>query len=480
MARNLPNQAEIGKIIPFAHPNRPEPTRTSQTNKTTPNATPNAHHFRYAGQRWRIYRRGDGPDAPWYLEFERARRRYKASLGTASRQHAEVEAKSHIDAFLKRRRDDRSGLTERRASGQHSTIGELLAVVPSLPITAKVKTRGAYAWSLRWVLRRALDLATDAEVDAQSAAVLNKATAQKFFAGVIAEAARQPTQASRNTFLRNATSIWASSLALFAPLPLDAMREQFSIRLPDLAEFRAGRKLYLRERVQQSGHFARPSDAVVRRTLVEWVRMARTPGYTVPGLRRHGPQLSDLDRRNAFIAAGLALSCGLRAGEFVQARWSWFTTQNGRPLLSAVVDVKNRSGALSVRPVDPFWRVLNFWVDRNGWRSAPDDYCLEARPSEPGGHGGLAYTIGGHCDRTWWPRYIVGRWLRNLGWTTQKTNHALRDLAASFVTMKFGLHRAQIFCRHGQMQTTQAHYNQFVDEDIMDNPRALAWFTWAK
>jgi hypothetical protein len=89
------------------------------------------------------------------------------------------------------------------------------------------------------------------------------------------------------------------------------------------------------------------------------------------------------------------------------------------------------------------------------------------------------WAAGGKSDREVWPFFHVSAWLRRLGWTMQKSNHALRDCAASHVTMRFGLERAKIFCRHSTLATTEAHYSHFVSEDKMDNPHRLAWLRWA-
>src|SRR5574337_663752 len=474
MSATAPLPAGCDNVIPFPDANTPQSTPIRTKSKTTANAT--THHFRYAGQRWTISRRTPEADATWYLVFERDRQRYRAGLGTSSRAHAEAEAKSHIDAFLKRRREDRSGLNPR--AKPFATLTSIFAVVPTLPITASKTPRDSYVWSLRWVLKFALELAGDDQVDKLDAGVLSKQTASLYFRKVMAVANAKPSQAERNTWLRTATTFWANAAALFAPLPLNYLRETANLVLPDLKDWRDARKIYFRERVPAGDKFNRPADAIIRRTLVEWVKLGRTAGYTIPTATKHGPILSELDRRNVFIAAGLALACGLRAGEFERARWDWFQVQNGRPiLLTRDVAVKNRSGELQVRPLDPFWRVLNDTVDRNGWRTG--EFCLAEREKSRGDHDTLRYCHGGKSDRLEWPRYLVGKWLRWLGWRTQKTNHGLRDLAASYVTMKFGLHRAQLFCRHEQMTTTQFHYNQFVDVDVMDDPKRLAWLKWA-
>jgi len=458
--------------------NRVTPGPTSHAAKTTSNPH---HNFKYAGRKWRLFKRSRKPDASWYIEFERDGDRTLRSLETTSTTHAEAEAKSYIDAFLQHRRDERSGLSKRTAAG--STLGEILAVVDSLPITAGPATRQSYVWSLRWVLRRALVL-EDAAIPALRADVLSKDTARRYFTNIMAEARQIESQGQRATFLRTACTFFDNSRALFAPLPLDAMRETFNLKIPaDIEEYRKGKKLFFREKLGQGSEFERPSDAVIRRTLVEWVKLGNTPGYEIPTARRHGPKLSELHRRNVFIAVGLALSCGCRAGEFEQVKWDWLRTENGHPLLSATdVNVKNRTGQIRVRPLDPFWKILQRTIHRNQWHSGQSgtDYVLEEREREHVTGKPACVTRGGQSDRTEWPKTLASQWLRWLGWTTQKSNHALRDLSASWVTMKFGLERARIFCRHGQSSTTASHYNRFVDADVMDDSKRLAWLRWAK
>lgn len=464
-------------IVPLpSQANTVQPTQTHPTAKTTSNPR---HTFKYAGRKWRLFKRSRRPDASWYVEFQRAGVRTLRSLETTSITHAETEAKSYIDAFLQHRRDQRSGLAHRDAAA--ATLAQVFAIVPNLPITAGQSTRNSYVWSLRWVLRLALDV-TDDQIPALRADVLSKDTARRYFTAVMAKARQIASQGERATFLRTACTFFDNARALFAPLPLDALRETFGLVVPaGIDDFRNGKKLFLREKISQGSEFERPPDAVVRRTLVEWVKLGKTRGYQIPTARRHGPELSELHRRNVFIAVGLALSCGLRAGEFEQVRWNWFRTENGRPLLSSTdAQVKNRSGAIKVKPLGPFWDILNRTIDRNGWRGQSDDYCLAEREKEHVTGKPACVTRGGASDRVEWPKTLASQWLRWLGWTTQKTNHALRDLAASWVTMKFGLERARIFCRHGQSSTTASHYNRFVDADVMDNPKRLAWLRWAK
>jgi hypothetical protein len=203
-----------------------------------------------------------------------------------------------------------------------------------------------------------------------------------------------------------------------------------------------------------------------------------------PGARRLAQPITDTARRNMFIAVGLSLAFGLRRGERPQVRWSWFQRLEGIPMLRCqCVDVKGGTNEINVVALDPFWTIFNRVVDARGWRGAPEDYCLIERPKVPGHFArapGLQFSRGGKCDRTYWPAWDVSRWLRDLGWQTQKTNHALRDLSASLITMKYGLDAAARWCRHKNRATTESHYSRFVELGKMVDPKQLAWFGWAK
>jgi integrase len=489
MPQNASNPEESSKIVPLRPVDTQDPAGPEQPGKVTSRATSRrtlpARHFKYRGRRWRMYKRKADPEAAWWIELRRHGKRQPMSLGTYATDQAEAEAKLRIDLFMEKRETDLRRSMVQPGDRKYSTIAQVIAAVPELPITANAITRNSYVWSLRWVLRLALGL-TDAEVDTQSAGVLNKATARAFFDRVAAAAAKMPTQAERNTYKRNAYTFYDNSRALFAPRPLESMRETLGLRLPEMTAWREGKKMYAEE-VDAAAAFERPSDQIIRRTLVEWVRIGRTPGYQVTcgsGNSRRPDELAPLNetaRRNMFIAIGLALSCGLRKSEIAKVRWEWFQTRNGHPqLCEYAVDVKNRSNRIDVRPVDPFWKILNRVIDRNGWRGSPGEHCLAQRPKVKGVHRALDFSHGGKSDRVYWLFYHVGKWLRTLGWRTQKTNHALRDYTASTITMKYGLERASSWCRHGQIATTQAHYSRFVDDEARDNPRLLQWFRWAK
>lgn len=286
--------------------------------------------------------------------------------------------------------------------------------------------------ALYLVLRDAFQAADPATLDCSA---ITESASIRYFTARERRARAILDQSRRASMMRSTNSIFNQARSVFAPRALARMPKG----LPDFSGFvNAGRKFGLRAPVLSHP----PADpALIRRTLVSW------------------RQLPDL---NMFFAAGHALACGLRAGEIAQARWSWHTARNGSPLLHATaVHVKNQTGELAVVPLHPFWRAMRRRVPP---AAQPADYII----------------TGTDTERTDSVFRRVSDWLRDLGWTTQKTNHALRDLSASLVTMKYGLDVAKHWCRHATIATTERHYNRFVDPvSLLQNQQNLKWLHFA-
>ncbi len=298
-----------------------------------------------------------------------------------------------------------------------------------------------YAAALRLVLLQAYPSRGLATLDC---AALTEAAAMRYFTARERAALAEPDQRRRAALLRSANSLFNQARAIFAPRSI-ARLKRAGHALPDLAPFaNAAKKFSLRA---PPAPFDPPDDTLVRRTLIAWTR---------------------LDDRNMFLAAGHALACGLRAGEMAQARWTWHTERDGIPLLRAAdVQVKNQTGRLEVVPLNPFWTIMQRRVRRSKWHD----------PAEPSPDYILTGTATERADAVF---RRASAWLRGLGWRTQKTNHALRDLSASLITMKYGLDHAKHWCRHSAIATTERHYNRFFDPVTMIQRRQkLKWLKFA-
>lgn len=479
--------ADVG----IGEPNKTAAPTAARTPDISPAGKPGlpVERFKYRGRAWSIRKRRDDPDANWQLYFEDRGRRYPFSLGTASKQLAITEAKLKIDLHF-------DGRTEalrqsmQRPGNACSTFADVFAIALQLDIDARTDTaRKNYIWGTRYVIAHALELRTPADVDALSTSVLTAETAEKFFARARAHERKIAGQAKANTFRRTCNQAFCFCCALFAPRATRSMKRDFKLTVPEtIAAFRACQET---DRFNvPTATFQRPAPAVLRSTLTEWLRIARTPGYPIPGgahmscRPREIAPLSDIARRNMFIAIGLMLAFGLRKAEVKKVRWNWFQTVDGMPMLRCQdVDVKGGTNEINIVALDPFYRILMRTIARNNWRGSPNEYCLIERPKVQGAHPtltGLKFAYGGHTDRTYWPAMDVSHWLRSLGWETQKTNHALRDYSASLITMRYGLDAASRWCRHKNRATTESHYNGFVELGKMANPKLLAWIRWAK
>lgn len=481
--------AAVSNIIPLAEPANPvQPTQTSPQPKTT-SATIRSHWFKYAGRQWRIYKRSSAADAPWYIEFYRDKARFPRSLGTSSKAHAELEAKSFIDAWMQERRDARSGLAPRQTT-KFATVGDLAAFLPRLTIKASAKTRADYLANLRRVLVPALGIERAAVDDVILDRLDDRASA-RFFAWVETEANQLPTQADRMRFRGSWLSMYQTACALFSPRAEYQFTKTFGLVFPDLKHWRNGAKIHGPQLPRDTGP-AIPEDAIVRRTLREWAKLGNTPGYECRNRdhRRRQPggktdfvfgPLTELDRRNMFLAIGLELSCGLRKSEVPRVKWGWLKRFHGVPHLSERdTEVKNATGEVHIVPLDPFWNFMLRVARRNNWVGSTDEPLLNARHKTDGQHRALQFSHGGHTDATYWPFTHIGWWLRDLGWDMTKTNHALRDYSASMITMRYSLADASEWCRHSSITTTQGSYNRFVQMGKRVNARALAWLRWAK
>lgn len=299
-----------------------------------------------------------------------------------------------------------------------------------------------YAAALRQVARKAFPAR---DLDTLDCSALTEAAAIRYFTECERLALTESDQRRRAAIVRSTNSVFNQARAIFAPRAIARLKRSGHV-LPDLSLFvNAGKKFSLRA---PAASFDPPDDTLIRRTLISWTR---------------------LDDRNMFLAAGHALACGLRAGEMSQALWSWHTHRDGIPVLRAdAVNVKNQTGRLEVVPLEPFWTIMQRRIVKRGWSvSVPASPC--------------SYILTGtDTERTDAVFRRVSAWLRGLGWRTQKTNHALRDLSASLITMKYGLDFAKHWCRHSTITTTERHYNRFFDPVTMiQRRRKLKWLRFA-
>lgn len=400
----------------------------------------------FAGKKWRIFKRAGSPC--WYLVFQKDGKRHLHSLGDTTKETACEAAKLKIRAWKEGRLDVLRRSMERPAGKQFSSMTEFCAAALASPC-GKLSSREDQVAKLRRVIQRA-----GRNPDTCTTVVFSDDTAKDYFRHVEQHAQTITNQKRRNSYIGSALATFTGSMATIAPAKL---RHYENLTLPDVTSWREALKKSGVKHNKARG-FDAPPLPMVRAMMREWVRIAQDGDYA------HVPHRFEFDRRNVFLAMGLMLSFGLRKSEVAQVRWEWFTRDNYGPVLRGDALVKNGSGELRMTPLNPFWRIFNHFATVRGWRKA----------SGP--------VLDGTCsaDVRDYPFTHIGLILRRLGWETQKTNHALRDLAASLITTKFGANKAQWWARHSSVTTTEAHYSRFVDQRAaLTQANVLPWLNFA-
>jgi integrase len=229
-------------------------------------------------------------------------------------------------------------------------------------------------------------------------------------------------QAKSVSLKRSANGRVNQAAGLCAPKALDWYKSQ-GIPIEGLEDFAKTFKVCRFGRLPDVSYNP-PSEEVLQATLAAW---------------------EALPDGNVFRTIGMALAFGLRAMEISQAKWSWFNTRNGYPVLDSTGDavrVKGKTGMVQVRALDPFYTILR----------------AKAQPAR-----GEVTVLNGTPDTVNVNTFIgVSSWLKALGWKTLRHTHALRAYAGSLIAMRYSMYEAQIFLRHSSVVITEGHYSYFV------------------
>jgi integrase len=263
----------------------------------------------------------------------------------------------------------------------------------------------------------------------------------RYFEHALALAKRAATQADGVRARTTANSIFNQAKAIFKPKALAGMRRRWvdeqgkaqeGLHLPAF-NLTAAWKEEKFDRVK--AEFTAPTDKVIKTTLEKWLELPR----------------------NQFLAVGLELAFGLRAGEIAQATWELFTVVEGAPFLRGNITVKSKTGWLEVRGLDTFYSTLLARIVAEGWRGKSEEFVLQ----------------GTMTDRSDAIFRNVSAWMRGLGWKTQKTNHALRAYSGSQVAMRYGIYSASVWLRHSSVKVTEDHYMRYLELHKIGDPTKL-------
>jgi integrase len=373
------------------------------------------------------FKRSSSVTAPYYVRFVLRGRRYVRCLNTAdlvlARKAARTVRKQIADALVRGDMDAIEGTKSRHTVS--ITVAKLLEHYAAAPLTAGSRTRHNNGAALKHIIATA----TGQDADAQPISVMDGSIIRRWFDAKRTAASAETDQQVAQRILRSANSMANQAAGVVIPRARDYYASN-SCDHPSLADFYG---VYKRIRVRglpAHGHDA-PTDQIVQATLAAW---------------------ETIEEKNLFLAVGFALAFGLRLGEITQARWSWLTEVSGAPFLDSTastesIQVKNKTGRIQVRALDPFFTTLRARATARGWIGSGSDPVVVT-------------PYGDLCRG-------ISRWLRALGWRTQKAAHALRDYAGSMVILKYGPHDAQAFLRHASVTVTERHYSTFVNARAM-------------
>lgn len=378
---------------------------------------------------FKLFKRSDERDAPYYIEFVYRGKRYMRCLETPNAEEGQRRARIRYDAIVRAVQSDNYAALDktklrRLAAG---TVGQLLDAYQLAGVDAVLHTRNRNGKALQVILRSAFPQEDTLKLPLFH---INGDLAANYLAAAAARATAEPDQQAAIRIRRTANSTLAQARAVFAPRARPTY-EAKGLWAPCLAAFYETYNTRRFTRLPKTG-YTPPPDAVITATLTAW------------------RAIDSAADRNLFLAVGLELAFGLRIGEIGQARWSWLTARNQCPCIDTSgcpdVHVKNHTGLIQVRALDPYYTDLMTSVRTHNWQGKPDEYIL----------------TGSDAVRTDDTFRRVSAWMHALGWQTTKTNHALRAYAGSQVAMKYSIYEAQTWLRHSTVTVTESHYSQFV------------------
>lgn len=390
--------------------------------------------------KFRLFKRGDDgkemspstagyKDRPYYFRFTHRGKAYPRCLETPDATEAQRRAKAkyaEIVAAVSSGEYKRLDATKLRTPNSAS-LSDLFTAYRAGPSEANAKTREVNIHALRQIAGTATTLRE-----------LTPALVRQWFAAVqlatltLAGGPGDNPQEAAASLKRSANSRWAQARSLFTDRCLAHYLDQDLIpNLVHLQEFVAAGNAATFNRIPKQ-NYNPPADEVIHQTLATW---------------------ETLTDRDMFLAIGHELSFGLRLAEVAQARWDWHSLRNGYPVLEGRAAVKNGSGLIQVRALDPFYSTMKRIATANQWWGVASGVSPDT-----------SIITGTDTYRTDGLFRAISDWLRHLGWETMKTNHALRAYAGSQVAMRYGIYEAQMFLRHSTVKVTEANYSHFVSK----------------
>lgn len=151
----------------------------------------------------------------------------------------------------------------------------------------------------------------------------------------------------------------------------------------------------------------------------------------------------------------MAYDLGMRAGEISAAKWDWIEQEDTPQGPRYWMIVKERP---DFSPKGISGRIPIFdgvYVKLMAEQKPGAVHILEAATN---------------TEREDLTKREFSKWMRDLGWTSQKCAHELRKLRGCWWFSRYGMERAYKWLRHANMQTTLDHY---ADLAMQDEPEMI-------
>jgi len=314
---------------------------------------------------------------------------------------------------------------------------------------------------------------------------LNSALIQRYAQSVLDSAvAEQAGDRRLNQLKRSANSTWSTARMLFGK-SMRAYYASVGLTLPPSIDTFCKTSPFP-GKIGKKTQYDTPPDHIIAATFrdLEEVQRAANP--------------------NLYAAVHLALAFGLRKGEIIGARVRdimWKTSPGhvapSPPLASAkpfgVAGSGERAGVRGSAPSPPSgeragvrgFEVCENWVARrprdvpkNGAEQPfihPKNQSLARLEPLLAGRPPEDYILTGRhkSARVEYPFRDISRWMRGLGWGTQKTIHEFRAYAIAQVAAAEGIFEASKWARHSSVVITQANYGHHCRRTHLDLPIQL-------
>lgn len=420
--------------------------------------------FVHGGREYNLMKRQQTTDAPWYLRMWFRGKAYWRCSNTNDADLAVNKLKKIVDAIL---HGDSRFLSETKLRDpiKYATLGQVFEKYRTQSPVARL-TANANINALCNMLR----VVFGENADTQSLLVtqLTPAFVRSFQNKTVEHVKEQklPALAERLTLARaqhTANSLWNQARSLFiAPMMLK-YRDAGLVFPADFDALATTPKIAGVERTR----YVQPADELIQSTIaalrgmmakVETAVAAGNPPKPEPGKRTDleeqpatEPSL-DLQDRMAVVLA-LEIGCGMRKGEVVVSRAGWIGQVNGAWSVTIPEEVTKNELPRRLRLPAEFQPYILRYIERR--KLEPED---------------LLIPNAGRVTRA------TSKWMRDLGWTGTKTNHALRKYYGYLIAKSYGMEVAQWALDHADIATTQNNYAGLIkaDDVVATFPTAAA------